>query len=322
MKNNFTVLLVEKIDKAGIDILKEIADLKFASSASEKVLANEAKEVDAVIIRTVGKISKKVIQSARRLKVIGRHGAGIDNVDLQAATERNIPVVYTPKANTESVADHTIGLMISVAKKIPQAHYAFTRNKNWSARYEYIGTEIYEKALGVIGLGRIGRSVTRRAKGFKMQILAYDPYISKGTAKKLGVKLVDLKTLLGNSDFVSIHVPLTKNTYKMIGKRELEMMKPSAYLINTSRGGIADEAAVYEALVKGKLAGAAFDVYDKEPPDPDNPLFKLDIVIATPHMASHTEEALRRMAVTVAEDVVKVLRGERPRYLANPEIFE
>jgi len=321
MKNIFTVLLVEEIDGAGINVLKEVAEIKLASGSSEEILANEVRDVDALIIRVMGKISKKIIQNAKKLKVIGHHGAGLDNIDLQAATEHRIPVVYTPEANTESVADHTLGLMIAVAKKIPQAHYALTRGKNWSVRYEYIGTEIHKKTLGLIGLGRIGRSVARRAKGFGMKVLAYDPYISKGIAKKLSVKLVDLKALLNKSDFVSIHVPLTKNTYRMIGKRELDMMGSRAFLINTSRGGVVDEAAVYEALVNGKLAGAAFDVYEKEPPDPNSPLFKLNNVIATPHMASHTTEALRRMAVTVAEETVKVLKGKWPKYLANPEIY-
>jgi D-3-phosphoglycerate dehydrogenase len=322
MSKKFTALLVEKIDEAGMSILNKVAEVKFASSNSEKVLAEEVREVDALIIRVRGKVSKKVIKNARKLKVVGHHGAGLDNIDLQAATERGIPVVYTPDANTESVADHTIGLMIAVAKKIPQAHYALTRDKNWSIRYECIGTEIYKKTLGLIGLGRIGRSVVGRAKGFKMRVLAYDPYISEDVTKKLGVKLVDLKTLLSNSDFVSIHVPSTKETHKMIGKRELEIMKSKAFLINTSRGGVVDEVAVYKALIKGKLAGAAFDVYEKEPPDPNNPLFKLDNVVATPHMAAHTEEALRSMAITVARDTVKVLKGKRPKYVANPEIFK
>jgi len=322
MRKKFTVLLVEKIDEKGVAVLDEVAQVKFASSASESVLVHEARDVDAVIIRVIGTISNRVIENARKLKVIGRHGVGLDNVDLKAATDHGIPVVYTPEANTESVADHTIGLMICLAKKIPQAHYALTRNKNWSVRDEYIGTEVYGKNLGLIGFGRIGRSVSRRAKGFKMRVLAYDPYVSDSIAKRIGVKLVDLETLLIESDFVSIHTPLTKDTYKMIGKRELEMIKPKAFLINTSRGGIVDEAAVYEVLVKGKLAGAAFDVYDKEPPDPDNPLLALNNVIATPHMASHTEEALERMAVTVAKDVVKVLKAEHPKYLANPAIFK
>jgi len=322
MKKRFTVLLVENIHEAGINILNRVAEVKLASSTSEDVLAEEVKDVDALIIRVIGRVSRKVIESARKLKVIGHHGAGLDNIDLEAATDHGIPVVYTPEANTESVAEHTIGLMIAIAKKIPQTHYALTRNKNWAIRYECIGTELYRKTLGLIGFGRIGRAVARRAKGFKMRVLAYDPYVSEDVAKKFGVKLVDLKTLLSNSDFVSIHVPLTKETYKLIGKRELEMMKPKTFLINTARGGVLDYKAVYEALIEGKLAGAAFDVYEEEPPNLEDPLFKLDNIIATPHMAAITEEALKRMAITVAKDVVKVLKGKRPKYIANPEVLK
>lgn len=321
VKDKFNVLLVEKIDEVGVDILRRVAKITVASAASEDVLVEEIRDMDAVIIRTVGKISAKVIESANKLKVIGRHGAGYDNVDVETATKYGIPVVYTPEANTESVADHTIGLMIAVAKKIPQAHLALTKNCDWFVRYKYIGTEIYGKTLGIIGLGRIGRAVARRAKGFKMKILAYDPLISEAAAKKLGVKLVDLETLLRNSDFVSLHVPLTKETQGLVGQKELEMMKDGAYLINTSRGEIINENAVYEALVEGKLAGAAFDVYTREPPDRENPLFKLDNVVATPHMAAHTQEALRRMAVDVASDVVRVLRGRKPKYIINPEVY-
>lgn len=321
MRNKFSILLVEKIDEAGMNILQRVAETKIASAFSEDVLVKETRDVDAVIIRTVGKISAKVIESANKLKVIGRHGAGYDNIDVETATKYKIPVVYTPEANIESVADHTIGLMIAVAKKIPQAHYALIKNGNWSARYTFIGTEVYKKTLGLIGLGKIGRAVAKRAKGFRMRILAYDPFISECTAKKLGVRLVDLKILLQNSDFVSLHVPLTKETQGLIGKAEIEIMKDGAYLINTARGGVIDEDAVYEALVKGKLAGAAFDVYATEPPEPEDPLFKLENVVVTPHMAAHTKEALRRMAVDVASDVIRVLKGNKPKNVANPEVY-
>ncbi|MEM3765535.1 MAG: hydroxyacid dehydrogenase [Candidatus Bathyarchaeia archaeon] len=322
MKNKFSILLVEEIDKAGMDILKKAANLKIASAVSEDILVKEIKDMDAVIIRAVGKISAKIIESANKLKVIGRHGAGYDNVDVETATRHKIPVIYTPQANTESVADHTIGLLIAVAKKIPQAHHALTKKGDWFVRYTYIGTEIYGKTLGLIGLGKIGRAVAKRAKGFRMRILAHDPFIPETVAQKLGVRLVDLNTLLKNSDFVSLHVPLTKETQGLISKEEIEAMKDGAYLVNTSRGELVDENAVYEALVKGKLAGAAFDVYAKEPPDPRNPLFKLGNVVATPHMAAHTKEALRRMAVNVASDVVRVLKGSKPKYVANPEVYK
>lgn len=321
VQGGFTVLLVEEIDEAGLRILSDDAKVIFASGYSEETLLRETENVDAIIIRVMGRITRKVIENARKLKVIGHHGAGLDNVDLKAATEHRIPVVYTPEANTESVADHTMGLMIAVAKKIPQAHHAIKIDKNWSARYEYIGTEICGKTLGLIGLGKIGRSVAKRARGFNMRVLYYSRTRKPHLEKELGVEYVDLDTLLRLSDFVSVHVPLTEKTYKMIGSREIGKMKRGSFLINTSRGGIVDEAALYDALASGKLAGAALDVYEREPPDPENPLFRLENVVFTPHMAAHTKEALRRMAVTVAEEVMKVLNGERPRYLANPKVF-
>lgn len=322
MQSEPVILLVEEIDEAGLEILRNCGKVVFASGCSEDVLIKEIENVDAVIIRVMGKITQHVINAAKKLKVIGRHGAGLDNVDLKAATERGIPVVYTPEANVESVAEHTIGLMIAVAKKIPQAHYALKIKNDWSVRYKYIGTELSNKTLGLIGLGRIGRNVARLAKGFNMRVLYYDRVRMPDQEEELGVKYVDLDTLLESSDFLSIHVPLTKETYKMIGEHEIKKMKPGAFLINTSRGGIVDEAALYRALVSGKLAGAALDVYEKEPPDFKNPLFNLENVVFSPHMAAHTKEALRRMAVTVAEDVVAVLQGKHPRYVANPEVFE
>ncbi|MEM3641064.1 MAG: hydroxyacid dehydrogenase [Candidatus Bathyarchaeia archaeon] len=321
MRSDFTVLLVEEIDEAGLKILMDNVKVVFASGYSEEVLLKETENVDAIIIRVMGKITRKIVENAKKLKVIGRHGAGLDNVDLKAITEHKIPLVYTPDANAESVADHTIGLMIAVAKKIPQAHYAVKFEKNWSVRYKYIGAEVYKKTLGLIGLGTIGRSVAKRAKGFDMRILYNSRTRKPDMEKELGVEYADLETLLKNSDFVSIHVPLTEKTYKMIGDREIGKMKDGSFLINTSRGGIVDEAALYRALVSGKLAGAALDVYEKEPPDFENPLFKLENVVLSPHMAAHTKEALRRMAVTVAEDVIAVLNGKRPKYLANPEVL-
>ena len=309
------------MDAAGMEILEKNAGVSVSPDFSEEVLIREITNADAVVIRNMGKISRAVIENAGRLKVIGRHGAGFDNVDLQAATERGIPVVYTPEANTESVADHAMGMIIAIGKQIPQAHNAFRKTKNWSVRYEYIGTEIYNKTLGLVGLGRIGRSVVKRAKGFSMKILAYDPYVSEESARRLGVRLVNLETLLAGSDFVSVHVPLTKETYRLIGKREIEAMKTGSYLVNTSRGGIVDEKALSKALTEGKHAGAAIDVYEKEPPDLSDPLFTLENAITTPHMAAHTRDALRRMAVTVAKDVIRVLKGKTPRYVANPQVL-
>jgi len=322
MLGQFKVLLVEKIDDAGLKLLEGISEVKFASGTSEETLMEESRGVDAIVIRAMGRITAKVMGNAPRLKVVGRHGVGVDNIDVEAATRRGIPVVYTPEANAEAVADHTMGLIIALAKNIVQGNCALKFKGNWNFRYEQRGTDVYGKTLGIIGLGRIGRRVAKRARGFDMRVLVYDPYVNEDGASKVGVELVDLETLLGSSDFVTIHVPLTEETRKLLSEREFSLMKPGAFLVNTSRGGVVDERAIIRALSTGRLAGAGLDVFEKEPPDPENPLFKFGNVVVTPHMASHTVESLRKMAVEVAEGVVKVLKGETPTNIVNPEVLK
>ncbi len=322
MPGQFKVLLVEKIDEAGLKLLEGVGEVKLASKASEETLIEESRDVDAIVIRALGRITAKVMDNAPRLKVVGRHGVGVDNIDVEAATRRGIAVVYTPEANAEAVADHTMGLIIASAKNIVQGSYALKSKGNWNFRYEQRGTDVYGKTLGIIGLGRIGRRVAKRAKGFDMKVLVYDPYVNKDSASKVGVELVDLETLLRFSDFITIHVPLTEETRKLLDEREFSLMKPEAFLVNTSRGGVVDERAMIKALSTGKLAGAGLDVFEKEPPDPENLLFKFDNVVVTPHMASHTVESLRKMAVEVAEGVVKVLKGETPTNIVNPEVLK
>jgi D-3-phosphoglycerate dehydrogenase len=322
MPRQFKVLLVEKIDEAGLRLLGGIGEVKIASRASEEPLMEESKDVDAIVIRALGRITAKIMDSAPRLKVVGRHGVGVDNIDVEAATRRGIPVVYTPEAKAEAVADHTIGLIIALAKNIVQGNCALKFKGNWNFRYEQHGIDVYGKTLGIIGLGRIGGRVAKRAKGFDMKVLVYDPYVNKDSASKVEVKLVDLGTLLASSDFVTVHVPLTEETRKLLGEREFNLMKPGAFLVNTSRGGVMEERAMIRALSTGRLAGAGLDVLEKEPPDPANPLFKFDNVVVTPHMASHTVESLRKMAIEVADGVVKVLKGETPTNVVNPEVLK
>lgn len=322
MESPFNVLLVEKIDEAGVRLLEAIAKVRWASGTSPEVLASESLDVDAIIVRAFGTITAAIMDGAPRLKVIAKHGAGVDNIDVEAATKRGIPVVYTPFANTDAVADHTIGLMLSVAKRIAEADRALKLGSGWGVRYELIGTDVAHKTLGIVGLGRIGGTVAKRARGFEMRVLAYDPYVSAEKAALMGAELVDLETLLRSSDFVTVHVPLTEETRRLIGRLELGLMKKGAFLINTSRGEVVDEAALVEALSKGRLSGAALDVLEREPAEPDNPLVRMDSVVVTPHMAAHTRETLRNMAVTVAEDVIRVLKGERPLYVVNPEALK
>ncbi|MHA1505637.1 MAG: phosphoglycerate dehydrogenase [Candidatus Asgardarchaeia archaeon] len=310
-----------KICKKPIELLEKVAHIErnpYDRKMSKEELIQMAKDAEILVVGN-DKIDEEVMDKCKKLRLIARHGIGVDNIDLKAATERGIIVTYTPQANSESVADFTIGLMISLSRKIIKANNDTKRGDIKVT--EYIGSEIYKKTLGVIGLGAIGSRVAKRAKGFDMRVLAYDPYASKEKAEELGVELVDKDYLLKESDFVTLHVPLTPETEGMIGERELKLMKKTAFLINTSRGGVVDERALHKALEEGWIAGAALDVYVKEPPDPDDPIVKLEDTITTPHIAAYTMEALCRMGMMIAEDVMKFLNGERPINVANPEVF-
>ncbi len=290
------------------------------NAASEREFQKEAQDVDAIILRFVGKVTETVIQKAKNLKVIGRHGVGLDNVDVTAATKRGIPVVYTPEANSESVADHVLGLMLALAHRIPRIHNAVTLDNNWKIRENenYYGNDVWKRTLGVIGYGRIGKGVVTRAKGFNMKILFYDiQHFDDEDAQQ-----VSLEELLQASDFISVNLPLTEETRHLLTRKEFEMMNDNAYLINTSRGGVIDEDALYNALKNGKLKGAGLDVLQQEPPDPQNPLLSLENVIITPHMASSTHESMMRMALTVSEEIVKVLHKQKPQFIANPEVLQ
>ncbi|MEM1533217.1 MAG: hydroxyacid dehydrogenase, partial [Desulfurococcaceae archaeon] len=260
------------------------------------------------------------IEKAGKLKVIGRHGIGYSEIDLQAATERGVFVTYTPVPEEfESVAEFTVGLILAVVRMIPSADRSMKEGK-WE-RTRFIGNIIRGKTIGIIGLGNIGRRVAELLKGFEVNVIAYDPYVSGEIAAKYGVKLVDLHTLLRSSDIITIHAPLTEETRGMIGWREIELMKPGVYIINTARGKILLEDALYKAILEGKVAGAALDVFEEEPPDLNKPLYKMEKVIVTPHIAAYTREGLLAMDLAVADDVVTVLKGGIPRYLVNKEVL-
>ncbi|MDW8045619.1 MAG: hydroxyacid dehydrogenase, partial [Nitrososphaerota archaeon] len=252
--------------------------------------------------------------AADRLKIIVKYGSkpGIDNVDLEAAIEKGIIVSYTPQANSDSVAEHTITLMLALLKKLNvmarRLKEGLWRDKN------ILGYELLGKSVGIIGLGAIGYRVAEKMKGFGVRLLAYDPYVPNERAKEVGVELVDLNTLLRESDIVTIHATLTKETTRLIGEKELRMMKKNAIIVNTARGAIIDEKSLIKALKEGWIAGAALDVFEEEPPKPNHPLLNMDNVIATPHSASCTYEAWRREGFMAAEEVLRVLRGEKPRF--------
>jgi D-3-phosphoglycerate dehydrogenase len=313
MGSRFKVLLYETMHSMGTELLEEKSDLIYAKSYDEKDLLVQASDVDAIIIRANGAVSKNIIEAAPKLKVIGRHGVGLDAIDLEAAKMRGIRVVYTPQANKESVAEHFVGLALMLAKKMRLADIAL-RDCRWQARYELIGTELYGKTLGVLGFGRIGQQTARICKyGFNMKILYYDQVDYPEIETELNATRVDEKILFSKADFISINLPLLPETRHFVNAGLLNIMKPSAFLINMARGPIWNEADIVAALQENRLAGAGSDVYEIEPITPDNPLLKLDNFVGTPHMSAHTEEGMIRMSM-VASDVLAVLEGREPEY--------
>ncbi len=282
---------------------------------SEEALIALIVDADAIIAGTEP-ITVRVLDAAPRLKVIARRGVGVDSVDVAAATARGIPVAITAGVLTDAVADHAMALLLSVARRIPQLD-RLVKAGGWDRAPT---ADVHGKTLGIVGFGAIGRAVARRAAGFGMRMLAFDIAPDAAAAASLGVALCDLETLLRESDFVTLHVALTPATRGMINDAALRQMKPTAFLINTSRGAVVDEAALLQALREGRLAGAGLDVFHDEPVR-DRALVGLDQVVATPHVASHTAETLVRMERSCAEAVLAAVRGERPAHIINPEIY-
>lgn len=310
------VLLYEDMDETGKALLKEKAEILFAKSLEEASLMKEVKEIDGIIIRANGKVTRKMMESAPKLKVVGRHGVGVENIDLGAATEKGIWVVNTPDANDISVAEHFFGLALILSKMLKKADIAL-REGRFEARYQYIGNELHGKTLGILGFGRIGRAVGRIGhKGFDMKVLYYDALRYEETEKKLKAKRVSLEEVLSESDYISINLPMLPETRGLLGENEFGLMKSSAFIINLARGPIWDEKALYKILKEKKIAGAGSDVYEVEPARKGHPLFELENFVGTPHMAAHTEEALRRMSL-VAKDVIRVLEGKEPIHPVN-----
>lgn len=316
------VLIVQPIHESGIRLLKREVEVILARDPSVETVCKEIKGIHAVIVRTAP-FSREIIECADKLEVIGRHGVGVDNIDIKAASERGIPVVNTPDANMVSVAEHTIGFILALAKRLVISDKA-TRQGNFAIREEFAASDLEGKTLGIVGAGRVGSTLAKKCKAaFNMKVLAYDPYLSSEKAKEMEVSLCDsLPELLKESDFVSIHVPLTRDTEGLMGEKELKLMKPTAFLINVGRGRIVDEKALAKALKEKWVAGAASDVFSQEPPDPDNPLLKVESIILSPHMAALTKECAIRMAYGVAEGVLDALRGNKPKYVANLDLLK
>jgi D-3-phosphoglycerate dehydrogenase len=305
----YKVLVSDTLAEEGIEVFRkaEGMEVDVETNLSPEELKAVIPEYDAIAIRSATRLTADIIEAAERLKVIGRAGIGVDNVDIEAATRKGIVVMNTPEGNTITTAEHTISLMLSMARRIPQATASVKAGK-WEKK-KFMGTEVFNKTLGIIGMGRIGRIVADRAKGLHMNVIAYDPYLSQEVITRLGVEMVTLDELLARSDFITIHTPKTKDTVNLINKKAFEKMKKGVYLINCARGGIVNERDLYEAIVSGKVAGAALDVFENEPPG-DNPLLGLEQVICTPHLGASTEEAQVNVAVAVAEQIVEfLLRG-------------
>jgi D-3-phosphoglycerate dehydrogenase len=311
--SRFKVLLYEPMHAEGTRLLGEKCDLVYAASFGNEHLVSMARDVDAIVIRANGAVSRSVIEAAPRLKVIGRHGVGVDAIDLDAARERGVKVVYTPTANTESVAEHFVGLALMLAKKLKQADLSI-RNGNWKARHELIGTELRGKTLGVLGFGRIGRQTARICHfGFAMPVVYQDVVGYPREEAELGAVRADMEGVCRQADFVSINLPMVPDTLGRVDAGLIAHMKPSAFLINMARGSVWNEKDVVEALRSGRIAGAGADVFEAEPVSPDNPLFGMENFVGSPHMAAHTGEAMIRMSL-VARDVLAVLEGRQPEF--------
>jgi D-3-phosphoglycerate dehydrogenase len=313
------ILIADPIAASAVEALRkdfEVIEQHFSPSD----LLNEISDFHAIIVRSSTKIPREVIEVAGNLKVIGRAGVGVDNIDVEAATEKGIFVVNSPRASTLSVAEITIGYMLALSRSLVDATNE-TKLGKWPKK-KLKGTELYGKILGFVGCGRIGAEVAKRAQVFGMSCLVYDPYLPSEVSAKIGVEMTDnLEKLFMVSDFITIHAWLTDETRGMISKKQLEIMKPTAFLVNCARGGIVDEDALYEALKTRKIAGAALDVFSVEPAL-ENKLFDLNNLYVSPHIAASTKEAQKRAGQVTAEQIRLVLTGKTPEFCVNPQVSQ
>jgi D-3-phosphoglycerate dehydrogenase len=310
------VLVSDPLSEDGIAILRNDPDFEVVvkTDLDADGLRNELATAVGLLVRSQTKVTAEVLAAAPHLKVIGRAGVGVDNIDVEEATRRGIVVVNSPEGNTIAAAEHSIALLLALSRNIPQAN-ASMKAGEWK-RSKFTGVEVNQKTLGVIGLGKIGLEVVRRARGLGMQVIGHDPFVTAERAERMGIRLVELPELFQTADYITVHAPLNANTRGLIGKQYLDMVKPGVRIINCARGGIVDEAALAEAVQSGKVAGAALDVFDSEPPK-DSAVIGLDKVIATPHLGASTAEAQIKVAVDVAEQIVEVLHGRSARSAVN-----
>ncbi len=319
------VFVTREIPERGLSKIREHFEVDLWTDEApppKDVIVERVQDVDALVSLLTDPIDAEVFDAAPKLRIVSQYAVGYDNIDIEEATKRGIYVTNTPGVLTETVADFTFALMLAVARRVVEAD-KYVREGKWKVAWHplmMLGSDVYGRTLGIVGMGRIGSAVARRAKGFGMRILYYDSVRREDLEKELGAEFADLDRLLEESDYVSLHVPLTPETYHMIGEEQLRKMKPTAFLINTARGKVVDQKALYRALKEGWIAGAGLDVFEQEPIPPDDPLLKLDNVVLAPHAASASHETRSRMAEMVAENLIAFLNGKVPPNLVNKEV--
>jgi glyoxylate reductase len=319
------VFVTRIIPDEGLNLILENCDAEVWQEETpppKEIIIEKIKDCEGILTLLTDKIDAEIMDRAPKLRIISNYAVGYDNIDVKSATQRGIMVTNTPGVLTETTADLAFALILATARRIVEAD-KFTRSGKWKSwgPMLFLGRDVYGATLGIIGLGRIGQAVARRAKGFNMKVIYYSRKRKEDVERELGVEYRELHSLLREADIVSIHTPLTEETYHLIGEKELSLMKPTAILINTARGAVVDQKALYKALKERRIFGAGLDVYEKEPIDADDPLLELDNVVLLPHIGSASVETRGRMARMAAENLLAGLRGEKPPNLVNPEVL-
>jgi len=316
------ILATAPIDKTAVDILSPYGDIITAPDDNEDTLVRLAAESEVIVVRGVAEITARVIEASPNLKVIGRTGVGINNIDIEAATARGIPVVFTPGANSRAVAEAAMGFILALAKRVPFWDRQ-TKTDQWNTRYDSMNDDLEGETLGIVGFGNIGQQLARLASPFDMRLLACDPYASASRADELGVSLVSLSELIQQSKYISLHTTLTPETEGMINANNLQQLQPGSYLVNLSRGEAIDSLdSILDALNDGRLAGAGLDVFVPEPADISHPIFSHPNFLSAPHVASLTHKAVDTIHLWMANDIKAVLDGQTPKRLVNPDVLD